>query len=706
MADLIPVIQTSAEQSKGLVRVLSNKDIDDAEARTLREADEEKNDPFVLGVVAHVRSAWEAAKTAKWTVEEKLLKAKRQRKGRYDPSDLSDIINFGGSKIFMMLTSVKCRAVEAWVKDIMLPAGDKPWGVDITPIPDLPIEVENQIAAQVAGEVQDIMLNFGPGIITEDLVEERIEEVRAELKSQMRERSILKAKRNEDRLDDELTEGCFYEEFEKFIRDFSTYHTAFMVGPEVKKRARLVWKNGKPEMEWRFKREWRRVSPFDIYPAPAAKNMDDGYFFERMRVRRTALMQYRGAPNFSSAAIDAVYTAYNLGTLKDWLWTDQEQANLSDRPTELLDPDAVIEILVYRGPVQGKKIIEWKPSLRKDIPNPGEDYEVTVWMVDNWVLMIKMNRHPLRHRNIYYASFEEENDSIWGHGPPELMEDCQRICNAAARQIVNNMAIASGPQVEVHADRVDPKEDIEDIYPWKVWRTKSDELGRNRQAVNFYQPNPMTDVLMKVYEYFFKQAGEQLGVPAYEHGSPNVGGAGKTAHGLAMLMSSSSKIMRQAIKNIDAGIIRKLIYDLWIDMMMHSSDMEYGGDINIVPRASEYLIIAEQLQLRRTEFLAMINNPVDHAIIGNTRRAKILREIVKDLKMPSDEIIPDEEDLAAREKMMQQGMQGQLMGPEQAGGSGIQNLGGGGLPGGGGPPVGVKGGTGTPLAAETLPKLG
>ncbi|MCP5018666.1 MAG: hypothetical protein GY938_25835 [Ketobacter sp.] len=697
---IIPVIETQADRSRGLVRVLSNKDIDEAE-RTQKEADEERNTPFVIGVVSELQNKWQAAKTSKWTVEEKLLQNKRQRKGRYDPSDFNDIQNFGGSRIFMMLTSVKCRAIEAWVKDIMLPAGEKPWGVDPTPVPDLPVEIELEIASRVADEVQQIAVTFGPTAITEELVQERIEEVRQELKTQMRERIILIAKRNETRMEDELIQGRFYEEFSKFIRDFSTYLTAFMVGPEIKKRAHLVWKNGKPEMEWKFRREWRHVSPFDIYPAPAAKDFDDGYVFERMRVRRTALMQYRGSPNFSTAAIDAVLNAYNLGTLKDWLWTDQEQANLSDRPTELLDPDAVIETLVYRGEMQGHKLREWGvPS--DQVPNPAQDYEVEAWMVDNWIIMVRMNKHPLKKRGLYYASFEEENDSIWGHGPPEIMEDCQRICNASARQIVNNMAIASGPQVEVHADRVDPKEDIEDIYPWKVWRTKSDELGRNRQAVHFYQPNPMVDMLMKVYEYFFKQAGEQLGVPAYEHGSPNVGGAGKTAHGLAMLMSSSSKIMRQAIKNIDGGVIVPLIHDLWIHMMMFSNKMERGGDINIIARASEYLIIAEQLQLRRTEFLAMINNPTDQAIIGNVGRGKILREVIKDLKLPMENVVPNDEELMAREQQMM------MMPPEMAGGGGIQSAGGGGGPRGGGgppPPMGTSP-KGTPQAAESLPKLG
>ena len=665
--DPVPAVDNS-EAGSGLVRVMTNDQLESTE-KTRGDVDHEQDDPFVHGLVQHVMMAWQASKTNKWVMEEKLLKSLRQRRGKYDPDDLARIEEFGGSQIFMMLSSVKCRAIEAWVKDVVLPAGDKPWGVDPTPLPDLPKEIEERIASRVLDEVREVMMTFGPDVVDEGMVEERLDEVRAELKRQLMKRADMIAQKQETHLEDELREGNFYEEFEKFIKDFATYQTAFIKGPIIRKRARLIWKNGKPDVKWTFRREWQRINPFDIYPSPGARNLNDGYFIERMRVRRTDLMSYRGAPNFSQPAIDNVLEKYQLGGLKNWIWTDQERANLEDRVNEQEDPEAIIEVLAFHGAVQGYKLLEWGMTT-SDIPNPTQDYECEAWLVDQWVIMAKLNRHPLRFRGMYNASFEEQNDTIWGLSPPELMEDCQRTCNAAARQLINNMAIASGPQVEVQADRVDPKEDIEDIYPWKVWRTKSDEMGRKNFAVQFYQPNPMADMLMKVYEYFFKQAGEQLGVPAYEHGSPNVGGAGRTAHGLAMLMSSSAKIMRQAITNIDEGVIRPLIYDLWLHMMMHESKMPKNGDINIIARASEYLVIAEQLQARRTELLGALNNPIDHAIIGNAGRAKILREVLKNMKLPED-IVPDEDEILMRDQMMQQQP---LLGPGAAAGGGSPRI--------------------------------
>jgi hypothetical protein len=634
-------------EGDGLVRFVGNEELEAKEAAK-KAAEKEQNEPLRLGLASHLLKKWEKAKINKWTVEEKLLVAKRQRKGKYNPEDLAQIEKFGGSNIFMMITNVKCRAIESWVKDVMLPSGEKPWTIDPTPVPDLPIDVEVAIAKQVQEEARQVMLMSGPQTVNLDMIEERIEEIRDDIKRDLMQKAVKQTIKMEDSLEDDLVEGKFYEAFADFIKDFATYQTAFMKGPVIRMRDKLQWEPSpvtpgkkEPVVKKILVREWERVSPFDMYPGPSSKHLNDGYLCERIRIRPTELMAFRGVPGFDSASIDMILSQHRTGYLRNWLWTDQERANLDDRPNELEDTGDTVEIVVFNGPVQGKMLKEW--GMKDASLQDAFDYEVQAWLVDQFVIMARINKHPLGHRNYYGASFEVNPDSIWGLAPPELLEDCQRICNAAARAVVNNMAIASGPQVEVHEDRVDPKEDIEDIYPWKVWKTKSDELGKGTQAVYFYQPNTMTQELMAVYDQFFKQAGEQLGVPAYEHGSPQVGGAGKTAHGLSMLMSASSKIMKDAIGNIDKTLIKPVIKELWLNKMQYDEEFnkQNTGDIDIVARASEYLVIAEQLQIRRAEFLAMSMNPVDLQIIGMAGRAKILKEVLKTLKMP-DEIIPDE----------------------------------------------------------------
>lgn len=688
----MPIAIPEGRGSSGLVRVLNNDQLDKME-QTKRDqfaAEKLQNQPLIGSLANHLKMHWESAKNTKWFVEERLLKCLRQRKGKYDPDDLNAIRAFGGSEIYMMLTNVKCRSIEAMIRDVMLPSGEKPWGIDPTPVPDLPVDEENELAMQVTQEVEMIMANFGPEVVTPDMIDMRLSELREEKRQSHLNVAKKEAKRIERNIEDNFREGGFYDELSKFIKDFATYPTAFLKGPVIRRKKMLTWQDGTPVMGFKNIRTWTRVNPFDIYMAAAARGVDDGYLIERIRLRQGDLLKMKGVEGFDDKSIDEVLMEYNSGSLKDWLWTDQERANLEYRPNEQEDPQAVIEALEYHGEVPGHLLIEWGLD-RKKIGNPAEPVPVTAILIGRWVVMARINDDPLGRKPYYAASFESSTDSLWGIAPPELMEDCQRVCNATARALVNNMAIASGPQVEIHRDRLDASENIEKLYPWKIWKTKSDPMGKNREAVHFYQPNPMTEALIRVYEYFFGQAGEQLGVPAYEQGVGDAaGGAGKTAHGLSMLMNAASRIIKDAIMSIDANVIKKTVYDTWTHVLLNDNT-DYKGDINVIARASEYLIVAEQLQARRNEWLMATNNPTDMAIIGMDGRAKVLRESSKVLKM-SENIVPSEAEME-----MRMSAQGAPVGPDgmpmPMGGGG----GGGPMP--GGPPQMGK------LQEQLMPQL-
>jgi hypothetical protein len=638
-----------------LMRVLSNADIDKEEKRNREKAEALQYRPEIQSLASYVSTRWDAAKTAKFSVEERLLRCFRQRKGIYDPQDLAAIQQFGGSQIYMMLTNAKCRSIEALIRDVMVPAGDKPWSLDPTPYPDLPGDAMDKIREQVAGESMQVANVFGPEKITPEMIDERVEELRKMHEQELRSLATKEADRVENRIDDHFTEGGFYQEMSRFIKDFATYPAAFMKGPIVRRKKKLAWETDEtgsttPVLKWQYMRTWERVSPFDIYLAPGAMSVQDGYLIHRHRYRQNDLLRMKGVPGFNTPSINEVLMQYQSGALKDWLWTDQERANLEGRPNEQEDPDAIIEALEFYGDIPGHLLIEWGVD-KKKIPNPADPVPAIVVLVGRWVIMARINEDPFGEKPYYSASFDSSNDSVWGEAPPEIMEDCQRSCNAFARAIINNAAIASGPQVEVQRDRLDPGENPQRLYPWKLWFTRSDMLGKNREAIKFFQPNMMTQALLEGYKHFFTQAGEQLGVPAYEQGLGNVaGGAGKTAHGLSMLLNAASKIIKDAIMDIDDKVIKKVVYNTWIHTVMYDEDIEYKGDINIIARASEYLVVQDMLQARRQEFLGMTNNDIDMQIIGIEGRARVLREIANGLKL-SENPVPDDQDLAARIEM-------------------------------------------------------
>jgi hypothetical protein len=667
-----PQPEGALPDTAGLLKVLNNTQLDDVKRQQDLVENKLATEP-IPSLLSYLKKHWEAAKNAKFEIEHRLLKCKRQRQGQYDPTDLAHIRAFGGSTIFMMLTNAKCRAIESWIRDIMIPAGEKPWSIDPTPEVDIPEEKKQEIQMQIEGEITLIMQTYGPDTITPQMINDRYNEIAEDQQNEEYKSAKKECRMVEKKVDDSLTEGKFYDEFSMFIKDFATYPTAFMKGPEVRREKSLKWeeKNGKtmPVLDWVYRRTYKRVSAFDLYFSPGARHINDGYMFERLRLRAIDIMKMKGVPGFHNASINEVLYNYNQegidGAQKDWLWTDQERANLENRQNEQTDPQAIINALLYYGEIPGKLLKEW--GLKdKRIKNEADVYPAIVMFVDRWVIMARINDDPFGYKPYYSASYDPSNESIWGTAPPEILEDCQRACNAVARALINNAAMASGPQVEVHRDRVDPSENIQRIVPWKIWKTKSDPVGKNRQALNFYQPSILSAELMGIYQHFFNQAGEQLGVPAYESGIGSAaGGAGKTAHGLSMLMNASSKILKDSIYSIDRGIIKPIVYSTWMHTIIYD-EIDYAGDINIVARASEYLIVAEQLQARRMEFLGFTNNPVDMAIVGYDGRAKVLRETAKSMKL-DDDVVPGEGEL---EERIASNMQAQAMGMPAGGGGG------------------------------------
>ena len=120
-------------------------------------------------------------------------------------------------------------------------------------------------------------------------------------------------------------------------------------------------------------------------------------------------------------------------------------------------------------------------------------------------------------------------------------------------------------------------------------------------------------------------------------------GAGKTASGLSMLMNAATKTLKGVIFNFDSGIIRDTIWEHWLQLMLYEENIEKVGDINIIARASEYLLLQEQLQVRLMEFMNFTNNPIDLQIMGLPGRAELLREAVRLMKIPrGDKVVPTE----------------------------------------------------------------
>lgn len=626
----------------GLLTVKNNEELNEEE-RKASESEQANTTLQTSHLVNWARIIWERNKRAKLEIEMQMLKDQRQVAGEYEPEKLAAIEQMGGSKVYVMMTAAKCRTAKAWVNDSYEASGNRPYTIKPTPLPELPDTVkqavQNIASATIAQEAQAILASGG--MLSPEVIQSAMQEAGEEAQKMIEELLQKRAKEiclnMEEKINDQLDEARFATILKQVISDVMEYPAGILKGPVLRRRKVMTWNGSDLVVESKIRPEPDRVSPFDAYPAPLAKDANDGEFCERTRLTITDLQDMLGVPGYDDTAILEVMKAFEGGNLRDWLWTDQQRAEILKQGHTLSDINDIDCIVVW-GAVKGQILLDWGIDSKR-IPDPKLYYECSVWLIQNWVIKATLNKHPLGHRPYFNASYEN-TDRFWGKGIPSLIADLQEMINASARAMANNMSIASGPQVDVNADRMKPGANSEDIWPWKIWKTTNKGMLESK-AINFYQPNMVVEPLMAVYERFRKQADEDSGIPSYAHGDTKIGGAGNTSSGLSMLMSAASRGIKQVIGNIDTYIIAPFIERMYWFNMLYTDDPSIKGDAMVVARGINSVIAKEQLAIRRREALAELNNPVDLQLTGLEGRRVLLRETVKSLEVPVEEVVPD-----------------------------------------------------------------
>lgn len=662
----------------GLVTIKSLRAMADERAA----AQQANSQPVVQALNGYIRKQWMSSMMAKqMTAEIKMLKSVRARRGEYDPDKLAQLREQGSSTIYMMITSNKCRAASSWLRDTLVTASDdKPWTIEPTALPDLPPNEVEAILQQAQAEVEALYMNGTPP--TDQQVRERLLEMKDMALSHLKDLAKRTAERMEVKMEDQLQQGNWSKAFSEFLDDITTFPSAFIKGPIIRKRPKLRWvptADGQYTLDQQDElvMEWERVDPFNIYPSADASDVNQGDLIERHKLSRADLQAMIGVEGYSEGAIRAVLETYGKGGLRDWIYVDMNKASAEGKSTMGVqqNPSKLIDALQFWGSVQGQLLLDWGMS-KDEVPDPLAEYPVEAWIIADWVIKAVINPDPLGRRPYYKASYEEVPGAYWGNSVADLCRDAQDVCNATARALVNNMSIASGPQVVYNIDRLPQGENITQMYPWKVWQVTSDPLAGSAPPMQFFQPSSLSAELMAVFEKFSTLADEYTGIPRYMTGDSPSGGAGRTASGMSMLMSNAGKAIKQVVANIDDNVISPVVDRLYYYNMRYGTDPDLKGDVNIIARGAVSLIVKEQAQVRQNQFLQIaLTSPAAQQIIGVEGIAELLRQGAKTLDMNPDRIVPPVEIIKQRmaqaqaAQIAQQQQLAQATGQVEAGGT-------------------------------------
>jgi hypothetical protein len=566
------------------------------------------------------------------------IDALRQYKGVYSPEVMSklaakDSKDGQRSKIFLRMTKVKCDAIQARLMDLLFPAnGSINWGIGPTPVPNVREE------AVKAGMEAFIESGGNPDDLDEEVFRRDI--------AQETCRGMERAMR--DQLAETPRRQSYRKTCDSVIAHAVRYGTGVLKGPLVEKRTRMGYAS--VGGDWSLQQVDDGLWPFfefvpiwSIFPDLAATNKQElRFIWQEHLMTDKDLQELVRFPKFKNEVIlqymtekpegDAERRDYELAVRQ--LSEDQTAPDLKGR----------YRVLERWGFLTGRQLAEAGISIGED--QLAHVFSANVWLLGNRVIKAVLN--PLQGCDFpfYFYHFSKDESSFFGEGAPKLMDDCQAGINASVRMLVDNAAISSGPIIGINTRALAEGQDPESLHPWKVFLF--DEAADMDQLMKSWNLNSNSRDLITILE-LFQAFADELTTPRYMYGDQNVGGAGKTASGLSMLMGAANIAIKSLVKSFDDDVTIPFISALYHWNMQWNKDVTIKGDYNVVAMGSTNLVAKELRAQQHQILLGVTSNP---RFEGMTDDKKWLSHVFRDSEMPEDIVRTDEQFRAWKQQQL------------------------------------------------------
>ena len=302
------------------------------------------------------------------------------------------------------------------------------------------------------------------------------------------------------------------------------------------------------------------------------------------------------------------------------------------------------EVLEYWGILDAELAEEADIKIPKELRDKDE-IQVNIWVCNGQILRLVLN--PFTPSRIPYLAvpYELNPYSFFGIGVAENMTDTQLLMNGFMRMAVDNAALSGNLIFEVDETNLVPGQDMT-IYPGKIFRRQAGAPGQaifSTSAKNTSQEN------LFLFDKARQLADEATGIPSYTHGSGAVGGAGRTASGMSMLMGAAAQNIKAVVRNIDDYLLSPLGRSLFNFNMQFLFDKEFTGDLEVKARGTESLMRNEVRSQRLLQFMQMTANP---SMAPFVKYDYILRELASSMDLDEDKILNDPRAAAIQQKMM------------------------------------------------------
>jgi len=583
-------------------------------------------------------------------VEQRWLQDLRQYRGEYDPEVLAKM-HPKRSRAFLSLTRTKVNTITARQMDILFPAnGEKNWGVEPTPIPDMNPMIMQSIVEQ--------MVEATGQPPSED-----------QIKKVINDEARRRSDNMETEMADQLAEIKYRTIINNVIKSGNLYGTGVLKGPLVKKEVAKRWlPDGKGG--W-VTVQIERILPYcefvplwDLYPDMTARTPEGmRHIFQRYVMTPNQLYALSKRQDFNGKAIVAYMKAYPGGDAK--FKTHEEslrnmspgsEISLKFKETEGTTTGTAslysssspatntgkFEVREFWGYLSASELAEVGVKVPEE--QLGMELAANIWTVGD--VVIKAILSPIEGVTFpyFFYHYTKDETSIFGEGIPYIMRDSQTLFNAAVRAMLDNAAISAGPIIVANMDLLAQDEDPTDVYPFRVFQRTGSGIEASAKAIEVFDLKSYTPEYLTMVKFFLETADEITTVPRFMHGDQSrLQGAGKTATGLSMLMGAANITIKDQIKHFDDGITKPFIKALYFWNMDFNQKEGIKGDFGVVCKGTSSLIAKEVMAEKLTQFLGMTANDYDMMYMN---RDVALREMAKVMDLDEIGLIKDRDQVS------------------------------------------------------------
>jgi hypothetical protein len=634
-------------------------EVDSTRVTTQAEMQEEMQISMLAG---RVTSAFEEAKTARYSIENQWLKNLSAYRALDDSTvgrngDKGEFRSSEELKPYIRTTTVKTRAAYSQIMEALLQNSRFPLMFEATPVPEGVPEFATDDPNAGGPESQE---DFGighegdgrtlkPGATQGSLAWMEDDPLYGNLK-EGRDRSggqfgqispsAKAAEAMTKMVLDQVEESNGHTELRKSVFEACLLGTGIMKGIFTEEKTIHKWENGVYTPEKRKFPKMSTVSTWDLYIDSNAMKIDEAeWAIERHRMTSKQLRDLKSRPFFRTGEIDDVLKMGGNYSRQSFELVVREEDTI-------MDTSRLWEVLEYWGYISIQEAME----LGLPLDNIESDQvHVNAWVCNNRVLRIMVN--PFLPQRIPYFLFNYEINpyNIYGVGVPETMEDSQKMMNGFARLAVDNLALAGSMIFDVDESVLVAGQDMS-IYPGKIFRRQGGQAGN---AINSVKFNSTANENMMMFKEFRQIADESTGIPSVSHGQTGVTGVGRTSSGLNMILENASLNIKTVIRNIDDELLNPLGQMLFYWNNQFNYENLPQGDYNIIATGIRSYTKQEVKVQRLQTLLGLVQNP---ALAPMVKLPYIIRELVKGMDMDPDAVINDMDEAKLYAQLI--GMQG------------------------------------------------